>query len=321
MLDPERYFDNLFDSPRITTLRLYNCCLNTQNVMTAANKGGEFTEFIGILAPLTSQLGTELGDVASSIAEQKGGTFTNNEVLASFKLIMSSKEGVIRDALGSKHSAGYLMFYPQGISQYSNATKTTMPVLVQAVYNAAEKYKADLSPSLVQTLQSFVKSWTESRTDQQELKGDVKNNIADKSGLRESMQIALTQVVHGIAYKYPGAVATCLSFFDFAMLYPPAHHKGIVKKGDVPAGKTVTALNKTLEETTKISIHNPSDNAPVAAWLAADENEPYTGKGVVVQPGKTTDKHAPELGDLKNTFLRVINLSDVNDGSYDIEID
>lgn len=321
MIDPIRFFEDLFNEKNITTLRLYNFCANTLNILTAANAGGEFTDLIKILTPLVTQLGTELGEVASSTAEQKGGTLTNDQVMASFQLTMSTKAGVIQDIFGGEKTPGFLMFYPQGRKQYSGATKTTMPTLVKAVFAAADKYKTELGPTLTATLQSYQDSWAKSRDAQQQLKGDVKSNIADKSGLRPQLSIAATKVMHGIAYMFPGDVHTCMAYFDFTILYPQKHHKHEIKKGDVAPGETVTVVNEMLEESETVSFFNPTANALMAGWLAPDEKSPYPGNGVEFLPGKTVNVKAPELGDLKkNTFLRVINLSDVNEGGYEVTI-
>ena len=67
--------------------------------------------------------GRELGDVASSLAAQKGKTKTNDQVLSLFKNTMSQKEGVIADLLG-EGSEGYIAIYPAGTNAIQAGIKS-----------------------------------------------------------------------------------------------------------------------------------------------------------------------------------------------------
>ncbi len=112
-----------------------------------------------------------------------------------------------------------------------------------------------------------------------------------------------------------------MALFSFALLYPQTKHKHeTFTNASLLPSATDMVVNRTLTDTYELGINNTDDNAPIAAWLAPDETSPYPGNGREVQPGKTIHIKPSELGDLNNTFLRIINLSDVNAGSYEVTI-
>ncbi len=238
-----------------------------------------------------------------------------------FIATLRSKAGVIADIFGGDQTPQYIAFYPQGIRQYTKANKASMPTLKQQVFKAAEKYKADIGGKLAGTLMAFVSDWQKSRDTQEQQKGDVKDNRTDRSQNRILLETALCQALHTIGSMYPAQVDACLALFSFSLLYPQTKHKHETFSNTLlqPSSSDVV-VNRTFTDTYELGIHNTDDNAPIAAWLAPDEKEVYPGNGVAVQPGKTVNIKPSKLGDLKNTFLRIINLSDVNEGSYEVEI-
>ncbi|MBE7174546.1 MAG: hypothetical protein INR73_28500 [Williamsia sp.] len=289
--------------------------------MTADNADDKYTTLIDLLTAPNEAVKTELGDVASSLAFQKGRTKTNDQVLSDFIDVMRRKRGVIADALGGEEAPEYLAFYPQGIKQYNGANKTNMPTLTQQVAKAAKTFDKEIGATLATLLQSFPQQWEESRSSQQQQKGDVKDNRTDRTANRVKLELALCAALHTIGQMYPAQVEKCLSLFSFSMLYPQTRRKHeTFSNASLAPSATDTVLNRTLTDTYEITIRNTDDNAPIAAWLAPNETAAYPGKGIEVQPGKTVVAKPSKLGDLANTFLRIINLSDVNDGSYEVDI-
>lgn len=321
MIEPESFFGNLFTDPKITTTRLANFASDFVNNTTADNKDDKYTPIISLVqTPLNAVL-KEQGEVASSLAFQKGKTKTNDDVLNQFIATMRAKEGVIADIFGGKDTAQYLAFYPQGVRQYSKANKTTMPTLTQQAAMAAAAYKTELGSTLASLLQSFPDMWTESRNTQQQQKGDVKDNRTDRSENRILLEIALCDAMHRVGSMYPAQAAKCGSLFSFSMLYPQTKHTHTSYNNALMKPlETDTVFNLKLTDTNDISLHNSDDNATWVAWLAPDETSAYPGNGIVVEPGKTVNVKPSQLGDINNTFLRIMNLSEVNEGSYEVTL-
>jgi hypothetical protein len=236
MLAPEKLFENFLADRKITSPRLANFGTDCLTRLTTANTTGEYTPLIATLTPLVATFNQELGDLDTTKAQQKGRTQTLQQQMAAFKKTMSAKRGVIADALGADSEA-YLEFYPQGMSEYSNATIAQMPVLVKRINTAATAHAAALSPALVATLQGFENTWFATRTEQVRVKHMVSDNRSERSAARTSLETALLVTLFTIAAKFPGNAQECLTFFDFGLL----EGKGRGKKKEGNSGEAKPA--------------------------------------------------------------------------------
>jgi hypothetical protein len=91
--------------------------------------------------------------------------------------------------------------------------------------------------------------------------------------------------------------------------------------GTLTPGQVVTVIDKTFTDTTTLTIRNPDDNAVIAVWLAADgEESTPPAEALEVQPGHAAIVKPSDLEPLANTFLQVKNLSEVNEGAYEVVI-
>ena len=57
---------------------------------------------------------------------------------------MSEQQGVIANALGGFTTPAFLEFYPNGVSEYTGATKTNLPVLIGRINAAATAHAGEL---------------------------------------------------------------------------------------------------------------------------------------------------------------------------------
>lgn len=219
MIAEENVFRNIFANNNITDSRLYNFALDAIGKLQANNN---HTALANTLALAAAELGKEIGEVSSSIAVQKSSTQTNNQVLAAFKKYMSENEGVIRQALGGYQSTGYIQMYPQGINQYSSATKLKMVPLLKQVFDAASAYSNVLPAPMVTQLKAFTQQWNDSRVAQNAQKGSVEENRTERSINRQTLETSLLVAVYTIGIAYPGNVAACSSFFNFSLLDAPS---------------------------------------------------------------------------------------------------
>ncbi len=314
MIEPVKFFDNIFESTQITSTRLSNFAADCLNRLTAANSGGAYTNLINLLTDPSDAMATLLSSVDTSLNTQKGKTLSLNQVIVLFKKTMSEQEGVIANAVGGFSSQGYLQFYPKGVSEYTSATKTALPMLIDRVNTVAGNYSAQLGDPLTATLQAFETDWELNRSQQQQQKGTVETTRTESTQARADLEMALVTVVHTIGSMFPGNPDQCLAFFNFALLKRSAP-KGIKEKisGEVLSGKTATAINKSFTQESSARVTNKSDNAPLFIYLAPAADSQKNGKGHEVKPGRSRYFTMDELGDINNTFLLVQNLSTVND--------
>lgn len=321
MLDPQKLFENFFDDIRITTTRLYDFAIDCINRLTAANGiATKYQGLIDLLTPLAEAVGKELGDVDTGLNIQKGSTLTVDDFIAGFKTTMSAKEGVIADALGGRNTPAYLEFYPHGITEYRSATKTTMPALVDRLNTAATAHATELGTTLTALLQGFETTYNDARNNQQQQKGNVGDNRSQRTTARADLEIGLVTAVHSIGEMYPGNVQQCMSFFSFNMLNPATKKKHVSFDGVLAAAATAQVFNLTLSASNTLTIINPDDNAPFSVYFSATPNGTPTPKAKQVQPGQTLVVKPGDLGDAGSTFLLIQNLSDVNEGAYQVTL-
>jgi hypothetical protein len=164
---------------------------------------------------------------------QKSNTFTVDEVIKNFRVYMSDNEGVIAKAVGGKRKAAFIEFYPRGVTEYANATKTKMPALLKQVFDAAEKYKTNLGAAQTKELKDFTKQYDAARVDQQNQKGSVTDNRTERTSNRTALEIELLKAIYSVGLRYPGDVAKCGSFFNFSLLYAPGRGKAKADKTPV----------------------------------------------------------------------------------------
>lgn len=321
MIQAKRLFENLFDDKNITPTRLANFAGDSLNRLTAANNDGQYSTIISRISGPLEGLTAELGQVDTGVTVQKGATLTNNQVMDQFKNAMSTEEPFIARALGGKETPAYLQFYPQGISEYGDAAKTQMNTLTHRINVAAGNFSTELGTALTATLQGFEASWINSRNTQQQQMGTVENNRSGRSQARLDVELALVYAVHTVAAIFPGNVEACTALFDFTLLLPQPHRRHETFTGTLSAGQAVTVIDKTFTDSTDLTIRNTDDNAAIAVWLAPDGEETTPpAEALEIQPGRTANVKPSELGPLENPFLQVKNLSEVNEGAYEVVI-
>lgn len=321
MISTEKLFGNIFSGDQITTVRLAAFCHDSLSRLTAGNQSDRFKSIINQITPALQNLQDELGDVDVSLTVQKGKTLTNNQVMASFKQAMREKEGVVADAIGGFDSTAYLEFYPHGLSEYTTANKTQMPVLVRRVSVAATKYAAQLGTELTATLQGFEQAWQITRKEQQQVKGSVDDSRTTRTDARREVETALIIAIHTVGAMFPGDTQQCSSFFDLNLLEAQTRTQKKEKfTGNITKQTTAVALNRSFSDGTRLKLTSVSDNASLLVFLGATADAQPNGSGVEIKPAKSRYLKLSELGDENDTFLIVKNLSDVNDASYLLEV-
>jgi len=320
MISPDRLFGNLFNDSEITPVRLANFAQDALNKLTAAANPG-FSHIIEQLAAPLTILQTQLGNVDTSVTQQRGATLTNDQVIADFKDTMRTQEGVIANAVGGFKSAGYLQFYPHGFGEYTTATKTQMPVLVSRVKTAATAFATQLGEPLATNLKNFETAWQSSRTAQQQQMGTVGDHRMGRSTAETNVQLALIFAVHNVAAIFPGDAAQCSSYFDFSLLFPQAHpHKATIYNGSIAKNAIAVALNRSFTDATQLKFTTVVNNASLLAYLGATADAQPNVTGVKVAAAHSRNLKLSELGGETDTFLLIKNMSDVNDAGYILEV-
>ena len=320
MLQTSFLFCNIFSSSKITPTRLYNFGVVVLGALKADNNTHQFDAIIEALTTALAALYAEMKGVDSNLSGQKIDTRTVDELIVDFYTCMSSNEGVIAKALGGKASAGFLTFYPNKQTEYSRATKKSMPLLTGRVYDAATKFADKLDAGLVRELSSFRNLFTEKYAVQQQKKVDLKKDRKERGTAFTGAQMALTSAVYTVGATYPGNPAKCQPFFPFAMLRPPHRRKRYMLQASLKENEVSEVVNHTLNKTAEMICANTGTNSRYAVWLAASPADPMPADAFIINAGAPPMVlKAARLGDLQaKPFVMVKNLSDVNTASYEI---
>jgi hypothetical protein len=319
MTQEERFFGNPFASEHVIPARLYLFGLNLRDSMTQDNPGNVFDDNIGLLTSKLGPLQGEIGDVDVALALQKGSTLTVNGVLKDFRSAMSDNEGFIAVEVGGKNTPAFLEFYPNGLTEYSSATKTKMAMLTSRVFEAATAHSAEIGTPLADELKAFKADWITAQNNQSTKKTSVADNRTERSDARVDVEEACLQGIHRIASVYPFDIEKASSYVKFHLLYPANHHTHTKQSGSTNASGFTMAFNKELTGSMKVKVLNLSDNADLRIGLMPTATAPDLAKPVV-KANKSKIFNPAELGNLVNPFLMVGNVSDVNPVLWQVEI-
>lgn len=317
----EQLFGNFFNTRAITSPRILNFGDDAVGRMASDNGDGRFTSFINSILDTGLALRSEVSDVDVAITLQKGATLNINKIVSGFQFTMSNTEGAIAYALGGRDTAAYLQFYPKGISEYSKASKTQMPMLTERVYDAAVANKPALPDPLYSALIVYKQGWIDARTAQELKKGAVADDRDERDSNRIAFEYALLQAVHFVAGYYPGNIDKCSQYFNFSILYSAPKHAHEILSGKLAVGETKTVVNRRLSPKTTLIFRNQDANAPYAVWSGSSATTPMPDKPLVINENESKELKPAEIGnDAINTFILIKNLHPTNAGKYEVEI-
>ena len=321
MFKKVNFFDNLFDSKLINPVRLLEFGWAVHTALTEANTTGQYTDIIAKLLVALTALKKDVDGVAKNISKQKNNTISVNKFINGFVTFMADNEYVIARAVGGRNTDAYRIIYPFGMKDYRTANKTTMTALTTRVENAGFTYATELGTELAMQLQGFALGYTNAVTAQRLQKTNVKKDRSSKSNAYVQAQWALTSTVHTVAAINGEDVGASAALFHFDMLFTQPKHRRITITETVLKGETKQLLNCTLNTAAVVTIRNTGMNAAVMVWLAANATDAAPADAKLISANSTEVIKASKLGNLQtNSFLMIKNVSDVNEGSFAIEV-
>jgi hypothetical protein len=224
MLVNDKFFNNQFEDPRITNLRLTNFAEDSLTRFTTLAIEGQFALTITAITAAVENLREDLGEVDSSLNDQKIKTFKVTNFLTSFKQTMRAVEGMIILRSGGQNSDLYKALYPKGITEYSKANKTKMPVLMLRMNDVATNYETALGTEIAERLGSLKTGWQSLRSTQTQQKTEVEDNRTSRTIARKTLEMTMTNALHTVALAFPGQPDKCNNFFNFRLLLGTKHH-------------------------------------------------------------------------------------------------
>jgi hypothetical protein len=200
------------------------------------NDGAQWQLKTDILQPLYNGFDAGLTGKAGALAGQGQQTLLAETAYKLVKRFMKRAYKVNFAALEETNVDVFKLFFPQGRSQYSQATRqglgTAFATFVQTLTD--NKSKVPGGPALLAEAQALLDQFGKARTAQDQRKKQVKTAGTDLAEDETDLLVELFGVYAALLahyYKTPERVA---DYFDFSVL-PPSRHNGSANAEDDPA--------------------------------------------------------------------------------------
>lgn len=213
------FFINHFNTERISDNNIRKYAEDHLQRIIANNTGGIFNQLITDTTSAYNGYFGAITDEDSKTAIKEGSTISMNNALRQFKSDVSQKEGIIKGTYGVKSSV-YQEFYPHGITEYTNATLGSAPLLMQRMITASTAHLADLGQPFVDLFTTHSNTFNTLRTSQLNLIGEVAGKKDASVSTRESIEIQLMKNMLFIAFNNVGNPEAVNTWFDQSIIRP-----------------------------------------------------------------------------------------------------
>jgi hypothetical protein len=158
-----------------------------------------------------------LGLQANKEALQKGGTLSRKDAFENVIAFIRRQEGLIKSKFG-KPSPVYLEFFPQGLTEYSQAKVEGLTNLLVRFVAATHKHKSDLGQDFLTEITQLQTSYTNARDDQGTSIAANKSIQSEVRDTRKELTLLLTKAVLVIAAGTLENAEQFNSYFNFGLL-------------------------------------------------------------------------------------------------------
>jgi hypothetical protein len=288
--------------------------------MRANNVGGKYDAMIAASVAAYEAYYGAMSDEATNEGIKQAATMTVDAIIAEFKAEVSSMEGVIARAFRTTPSK-IEEFFPFGLSEYSNATKSNIEMLMDRMVNACGNNSGKLPADFDLNVKDLRGRYNDERKAQLLKIGTVADDKARASTLRDRLEIQLSKNILDLAKEYLGDPVNGLKFFDQSILKTEATkpgepgENGIIYTGQVAPEAKVTVTEGGFTATSVITVENTGESA-LKVYIAAKADDPVPENAPELQPGEEDEFTAAQLGAPGNTFLMIFNPDKDLDGDW-----
>ncbi len=182
MINLNTLFKNHFDSPKISDDKLKVFSEDHIQRLSVNNETGMLTTTVNDTTAIHSSYFGAIVNEATNIAIRQSNTKSVDNIIDTFIRGVRRYEGAVRSALG-EDSPAYLEFFPQGLTEYSNATKTNIERLINRFIKAADNHNAQLGGDIVSFFTNINTNYVSARTAQLGKIGQVSSNKSQTKSL------------------------------------------------------------------------------------------------------------------------------------------
>lgn len=318
MLNPERLIDDLFDDQRLADYNLRSFCDDhlLRLSIPELNPGGIYNTLI---TATTTKYNAFFGKMTNEVTKKaiSQGLTVNMETAKKEALEeVSHFENLV--AFKFKPTTGtYKQFYPQGVSEYYDATIDQLPTIFTRLENAANANLLASNPADVAALVAKLTTFKEARAAQEVSFAEVENLQTGRREDRQALTLQLTTNLLTIALN------NLLNADSFNNYYNPSYlplaDKTTTVSGIINTATTVMAVNEgVVTGSSNLMFYNLGTND----LIFSIDGEPGVTNPVyqkMVQAGNHftyTDK----LPVFEKYYINVQNPSEVNNGKWKVVV-
>jgi hypothetical protein len=312
------FFKIHFDSIEVSDANLYKFAEDHLSRLKANNDGGDYNAMYNSTLTAFDSYGQSLAKEDAQFTQQQGSTVNVDALIAEFKAQVSRTEGLINFVYGIK-SAEYQEFFPLGVTEYTQASKANIEVLMQRMATKTQKYSVKLGVEVAARFSDYLNNYTQARRAQLENIGRV---TADRSQTEVTRHTLARQIMSNlllIANQFLGNPERGMDFFDQSIIRRNnySNDEGETVTDNISPDSTKTVLSGFDKSAT--FVLNNVGTTSLRFGISDTENAPSINYGITVSPGDTITATILELNVNGGDKLNVTNLDPNNAGRYDIE--
>lgn len=317
MRDFEQYFLGPFDNILVGKPKQLKFCDDARERLIAGVDGGApFGDLVTPTQTAYDNLYNSLNTTTTSYAQQQSKTLGVDNILASFKTIISKREATIRGLL-DVDTPKYQEIFPQGLTQYSKINKSTAPMLMNQFISGITNNVGTLGQAMVDEFSQILTDYTKAREMQELKKGTTDQSRGSWDDCIVIMYKQLNYNLLTIAREYPGQPEKAKMYFDQSILKLKKHNTQ--DGGEQPQTEQIAPLATltpvmNFVATDTILLSNVSDAASIFWYGGNTINEAPKTAPVELLAGEEIEIPAATLG----KYLILLNKDTVNTAEVEL---
>ncbi len=249
---------------------------------------------------------------------QKGDTLDVDKHIDNFQRLVRRREGAIQSFFGND-SSQYMEFFPQGLTEYNEATKANIVALMTRMKDRSIHYAAELGTAMGTEFTTVLNNYVAQRNEQLLTFGEVEVLRTTTATARAALVAQLGLNLLFIAGKNLGHPDRLDDFMDQSIIRRPSDNEDGTLDGIVQGGTILNIESAGITSTSQFTLRNTGVTDLLFALSSAPDTMPAAA-GLQVVPGELRQVPASALGPSGNTFLNVQNLSVDVAGGWEVMV-
>jgi hypothetical protein len=314
MLNIRSLFKNHFSTARISDDNLRKFANDHVARITANNTNGQYAQILQATTQLAAAYDVLIKQEDSTFATQQGNTLKTDQITEQFKKAVSQREGTVRGEFGV-NSPEYQEFFPNGVTEYSTATRGNIETLLQRITDKSQKYANILGNNLYNIFSALQAQYQVARNEQLVVIGNVDMIKSQVTAAREALEKQMMINILTLGIEFLGNPDRADDFFDQSIIrIKQSKDDGTIEES-IAADAVQNIESKGVIDTSEITFENTGiTSLHVGRYEDGVSYNPNIG--VIVNPKQKITIKAIGLGSTGNDYLNVKNLSATTNGDY-----